>query len=129
MRVTLTSLAILLISLGCKTVEPVFELRNAQVPRSVGSAEQVSEAIQRAGFQLGWRITEVRPGRLEGALDVRDHHVIVDIPYSATRYSILYRESLNMLYDDKRKTIHNKYDNWIRNLNKQIRAEWGEMAH
>ncbi len=124
MQSYLSSAMILLIFLGCRTVDPVFNLRDAPVPASVGSAQQVAAAIKRAGYQLGWRINEVDKGRLEGVLELRSHRVVVDIPYSATEYSILYRESLNMQFNKKENTIHNKYDSWILNLNKHIRAQW-----
>ena len=120
MRFHLAPAAILSILLGCVSVEPVFDLRNAVVPAYIRSAEQVKAAIEQAGYKLGWRIYQVEEGRLEGVLEVRTHHIVVDIRYSAKKYSILYHDSLNMHYNESAQTIHNKYDNWIRNLDKQI---------
>ena len=48
------------------------------------------------------------------------HYVKVEIPFSETDYSILYRDSEEMDYDEERQRIHRKYNGWVNNLRLMI---------
>ena len=87
------------------------------------TADQVKLAIQRAGATLGWQIKEVQPFLLEGTLNLRSHMAQVNIPYSAERYSIVYKDSKNLNYDGK--NIHSNYNSWVQNLDRAIKAQMG----
>jgi hypothetical protein len=105
---------------GCAV--PVYNVKDAPVARKL-TADQVRLAIMRAGATLGWQIREVKPFLLEGTLYLRSHMAKVDIPYSAQSYSILYKESANLLYDGT--NIHKNYNGWIKNLDNMIKAQLG----
>ena len=107
---------------GCAL--PIYNVEDAPVTRKL-SADQVKIAILRAGTTLGWRMQEVRPHEIEGTLYLRRHMAKVDIPYSAERYSILYKDSQNLLYDGQ--NIHKNYNGWIKNLDAAIRTQIGLM--
>jgi hypothetical protein len=51
------------------------------------------------------------------------HYVEVDITYSQTSYSITYRNSREMKYNEEKGTIHKKYNQWINLLSNAIQAE------
>lgn len=103
-----------------KRMDPLYEPKNAPVMAGKEvTAEQVKQAFFKVAGQIqGWSFEAKGEDRLIGTLQVRTHKVVVEIPYSAKEYSILYVESENMLYDPETRTIHNKYDNWIKNLEK-----------
>jgi hypothetical protein len=45
----------------------------------------------------------------------------VDVRYTATTYSITYKDSTNLNYRDGQ--IHKNYNGWIENLDRDIRNE------
>jgi hypothetical protein len=111
---------------GCR-VAPVQDIVDAPVVEPGSgpklTADQVKLAIQRAGASLGWQIREVQPFLLEGTLDLRSHMAQVNIPYSAERYSIVYKDSKNLNYDGK--NIHSNYNSWVQNLDRAIKVQMG----
>lgn len=111
---------------GCRTA-PVMDVVDAPVIEPAGgpklTADQVKLAIQRAGATLGWQIKEVQPYLLEGTLHLRTHMAKVNIPYSAERYSIVYKDSQNLQYDGT--NIHSNYNGWVQNLDKAIKVQMG----
>lgn len=111
---------------GCR-MAPVMDVVDAPVVEPVGgqkpTADQVKIAIERAGATLGWQIKEVQPFLLQGTLVLRDHVAEVNIPYSAQRYSIVYKDSKNLQYDGK--NIHSNYNGWVQNLDKAIKVQMG----
>ncbi len=121
-----TTLAIAIITLtlaGCPHQAPVYNVNNATVVANVNnlSSEQVRMAIIRAGGGLGWVIKEVRPGELQGTLNLRKHVAKVSIPYNTKSYSIVYQDSVNLNYDGT--NIHSNYNGWIQNLHKAIQVQ------
>jgi hypothetical protein len=111
---------------GCR-IAPVMDIVDAPVVEPAGgpklTADQVKLAIQRAGATLSWQIKEVQPYLLEGTLHLRTHMAQVNIPYSAERYSIIYKNSENLQYDGK--NIHSNYNGWVENLDKAIKVQMG----
>jgi len=108
---------------GCPHQALVYNVRDAPVLANVDnySADDIRKAIIRAGAGLGWNITEVEPGRLEGTLYLRKHMAQVDIPYSKDSYGIEYKASDNLRYDGEK--IHSNYNGWIQNLDKAIKTQ------
>lgn len=111
---------------GCR-MAPVMDIVDAPVVEPSGgqklTAEQVKIAIQRAGATLGWQIKEVQPFLMEGTITLRNHMAQVNIPYSAQRYSIVYKDSRDLNYDGK--NIHSNYNGWVQNLDKGIKVQMG----
>jgi hypothetical protein len=62
----------------------------------------------------------IEPGHIIGTLLIRSHTAIVDIYYTTTSFSIVYKDSTNLKYDANNKTIHHNYNNWIHNLERAI---------
>ena len=83
--------------------------------------DQVSDAIVRAGTNLGWSMYEEVPGHIVGTLTVRDHQAVVDIFYNTETFSIGYKDSANLLYTGS--TIHRNYNRWVMNLERAIQNE------
>lgn len=120
-RIFATLMVVILLG-ACRTVS-VYDVRDAAVVSNVASVskEDVRKAIIRAGSALGWQIQENGPNALVGTLKLREHIAVVDIPYSAKQYSIVYKSSTNLNYDGA--TIHSNYNGWIQNLQKGINSQ------
>lgn len=121
-----TSVAVLVMAVvvaGC-TSAPIMNVDNAAVSAASGkplTQDQVRGAIIRAGTALGWQMKDEGPNKLIGTLMLRTHTAVVEIPYSATDFSIKYRSSVNL--DESGGKIHKNYNGWIQNLNRGINAQ------
>ena len=129
-RKLISTLAIAVVTLalaGCPHQAPVYNVNNATVVANVDnvSSEQVRKAIIRAGGGLGWIITDVKPGELEGTLHLRSHTAKVSIPYSTKSYSIIYKDSVDLDYNEG--TIHSNYNGWIENLHRAIQVQLSQL--
>jgi hypothetical protein len=80
----------------------------------------VEKAILRAGAARGWQMRKVRSGHIVATLNIRRHMAQVDITYNKKTYNIQYKDSHELKYDGS--TIHNQYNAWIKNLDKDIRV-------
>lgn len=118
---------VLLILVGCRT-SPIMDIKDAAVPAAVGqklTMDEVAKGIVAAGAKHGWAMKIESPGHIVGTLLIRSHMAVVDIPYSESSYSILYKDSSNLKYDADGKTIHANYSGWVRNLHVAIQREFG----
>jgi polysaccharide deacetylase 2 family uncharacterized protein YibQ len=122
MKTRIISLFLMLAAIAAQAGEAVYEPKNVAI--NIGkevTADQVKQAFMAAPGEInGWAFEEKEAGKLHGTLHVRKHTVEVDIPYSAKEYSILYVKSENMKYDAEKKTIHSKYETWIKNLERVL---------
>jgi glyceraldehyde-3-phosphate dehydrogenase/erythrose-4-phosphate dehydrogenase len=109
---------------ACAVPVPIQNVDKATISSAADkalSADQVREAIFRAGNGLGWIVKEAGPGKLVGTLVLRTHMAVVDIAYSPTHYSITYSSSVNLKEGGGK--IHPNYNGWIQNLTRAIDAQ------
>ena len=103
---------------------PVQNIMQAPIPPGPAvNVDNVQKAIVRAGVTLGWQMTPRAPGHIEGVLNIRKHQAVVDITFDDKQYTVMYRTSTNLDYDEKNRTIHSNYNGWIKNLQKGILAQ------
>jgi hypothetical protein len=125
----LPALVVIMIGLalaGCARTMPVYNVSAAPVVTSSGkhlSANQVHGAIigalnDKVIFGAGWVVRQDDPGEIVAEVLVRTHRAEVEIDYSSTQYSILYKDSENLLYDGS--SIHRNYNKWVQLLEKKI---------
>ena len=118
-----TAIAVVLVIAGCGSV-PIMNVKDAAVTSSSGKAmsnTEVRSSILRAGAALGWQMKDEGPNMLVGALILRDHTAVVEIPYSPSTYSIKYRSSVNL--KESGGNIHKNYNGWVQNLTRGINAQ------
>lgn len=123
MTVKYLLLAVAFVVLAGCTVVPIRNINDA--PATAGSgkaltADQVRNAIVGAGNGLGWTMTPAAPGLVTGRIALRGHTAQIDVRYTATTYSITYKDSTNLDFKDGQ--IHKNYNGWIENLNRDIRG-------
>jgi len=93
--------------------------------------EQISKAIKvGVTSRTGWLVTREEPGQIEATLNVRQHMLKVNIPYSTTSVAIKYVDSKNLDYSEKNgaRVIHPKWGNWTRNILSDIQRELNLLA-
>ena len=95
--------------------QPVAGSRNQTL-----TSAQVKKVILDACQKRGWVARELSPGRISATLDNRSHRAQIEITFNGSRYSILYKDSLNLKYDPSNNTIHNQYNNWVDYLRQDI---------
>lgn len=110
---------------------PIVNHENVQVVRASGktSAADVEKAIRAAAVATGrkWAVTQPRPGMLVATYSVRTHTVVTEIQYSASTYSVRYKDSINMKYvpGEGAGSIHPFYNQWVDEFMQAIRVELG----
>ena len=103
---------------------PIYNVTGAPIPPNpAATMENIGKAVLRAGLTLGWQMTPKGPGAVEGVLVLRTHRAVVDITYDVKTFNIAYKDSINLDYREKDKTIHSNYNGWIQNLEKGVRAQ------
>ncbi|MDL2306844.1 hypothetical protein LJC48_02270 [Desulfovibrio sp. OttesenSCG-928-C06] len=117
-RAALVVLAVLLFG-GCAKNTPIYNIQDSPVPYTI-SLESMESCILDAGKLQGWKMTQIKPGLIEGVNRIAGgrHVAEVSIPYTATHYSILYKSSVNLKESNGR--IHRTYNSLVRKLETSI---------
>ena len=116
--------------MGGATPIPLADPEPISVPAGL-NIEQVSKAIKVAvASRPGWAITKEDNGQFEVTLNVRQHMLKVNVPYSTSSVAIKYVDSQNLDYSEKKgvKVIHPKWVNWTRNLASDIQRELNVLS-
>ena len=99
-----------------------------QVPAGA-SAEDVKKAVRKAFFDKDWEVREIAPGHLQGkhTKSGKDkmHVAVVDVRFDAKSVRIGYKDSQELNYNKESGVIHKTYNRWVKNLEKNIRANLG----
>lgn len=84
--------------------------------------EQVRKVILQAASQRHWTASERDKNRIRLSYARGSHSAIVDVAYTAKKYSILYVDSANLNYDTKDggPVIHPTYNSWVTSLKQGI---------
>ena len=137
------TLAILLLFFGCKTVPIVARppitippgLTQAQVESSImmsvfgirlaarTDSKDSSSSRQPRYVQIRpshWHFENQRPGVITASIAPRSHYLRVDIVYNARTVEVVITDARNMKYNGSR--IHRKANQWIANLENEIRS-------
>ena len=131
MKVICTIIATCIIAIaicGCNTSHQIMNLEDYSVPSlddgSPQSIELVKIAILKACRGSGWSSSVVREGLIEADLMVRQHRASVEIPFTGSHYSILYKDSQGLEYRENGE-IHRNYNRWVVRLSTNIQRELG----
>ena len=139
----LLSLATLLIY-GCSSrIEPIQNVYDEPATRELTLAEMAT-AIESGATRAGWRTKSIADDQTLAMYELRNHRVIVTIDFSPDKFSIVYRNSLNMKVICSGRTfasdyvvttgedpcpghampeyIHKSYNEWVNELDASIRS-------
>ncbi len=89
------------------------------------TAEEIKRAFTVGGARRGWTATDAGPDKTILTLVVRTHTLVMELTYEPGKYSLKYKDSINLDFKDEagRRTIHRSYINWNTNLMNDARAE------
>jgi len=82
--------------------------------------EDVTTAILEAGAYHGWKMTVEKPGHIVATLEHKNLMAQLDIRYTTGKFSIIRKDSRNFHFEPGKKTIHKRFNRWIRILEKEI---------
>ncbi len=108
---------------------PIINHQDVAINRPSGkplSAEEVKQAIMAAAVAgpRKWQISEPGADRMVATYHVRTHTIVTEIRYSPERFSVVYRDSVNMKYapgqGQDAGVIHPFYNQWVRELTDAI---------
>ncbi|WP_424246121.1 hypothetical protein Dip510_001035 [Elusimicrobium posterum] len=115
-KVTVLLFACALFAVACRSSQ----VMNTSSLVSGKTASQVEKAIFKGCAERGWQCAKTSDGVVTGILKVRHHVAEIEIPYSANKYEIIYKDSANLDYSAKGNKIHSQYNNWASNLDRSI---------
>ena len=115
---------------SARTPEPVVNLADQAVVPSSGkalTAQEVKQLISKVAQDKKWIVTPKQDGKLNASLSWNNnkHTIVVDIACEADRYSVTYKDSVNMNYmvRDGVPVIHPFYNRHVNVLRDAIRVE------
>lgn len=133
MKSNLKSLIFLALFLGASTqawaASPILNFEDEAIPvkldGSARSIEEVGQAIVAGCKVKGWAPVVVDDTTLKCSILVRGrHYAEVSIPYTESKYSILYSDSRVLDYDAERQRIHRNYNKWVILLQRAIQQQF-----
>ena len=110
---------------GCMRTLPIHNVENQAVTYNL-PLNEVEKAILKGGLEKGWEMTVTEPGKIEANIIVRKHTAKIVISYSEKAYSIIYKDSTNLLYGSGK--IHKSYNKWITYLDQRIQINLLEAS-
>lgn len=126
--VLLPFLALITLPAQAARTAPIYTPEPIQVPAGK-NAEAVKKAVRKALFDKNWEAREIGPGHIQGkhtkSGKKESYTAIVDIKFDAKTVRLSYKGSENLDYNQAERTIHKTYNNWMRYLEKNIRANLG----
>ncbi|SHL26088.1 hypothetical protein [Phytopseudomonas punonensis] len=114
-------LALLLLGITACTSKPVLNISSSVPPAAAKSQDDMRRAILTALQRRQWTIERADKGQILASITRRSHEAQISIPYTASSYSIRYRDSHNLGYSDGK--IHRNYNKWVLNLDRSIQQE------
>ncbi|MBQ7617352.1 MAG: hypothetical protein IJS50_00615 [Desulfovibrio sp.] len=126
-------LIFLIITTACRpgrTIIPVHEDFTGSYNKATN--QFMRHVIFEACAERGWVPYQKGADLIEAKLIVRAKHtIVVSIPYTATSYSINYKNSINMEYNVNNlgvEVIHPNYNNWVNHLRLAINKKYATLA-
>lgn len=117
----LALLALLVLGITACTAKPVVNIENSAPPAVLKGQDDMRRAILTALQRRQWTVERADQGQILALITRRSHQAQITIPYTASTYSIRYRDSHNLDY--RKGKIHRNYNKWIQNLDRSIQQE------
>jgi len=126
------SITILLAMSSVAIAAKVENLIDVQVPANIDgsspSVEDVKKAILAGCKKKRWAPVIDEDGNITCSITVRSrHYAEVEIPYSAKDFSILYKSSRGLEYNEANQKIHRNYNKWVILLSQAIQQQFSQQ--
>ena len=114
----------------CYAADPIQNFLEIPIPANLDgsspNAEEVKTAIIKGCRARGWTPVVNGANSIIASILVRSkHYAEVEIVFTGKTYSIKYRSSRDLDYDEKDQTIHRNYNKWVVMLSATIQREFG----
>ena len=111
------------------TSKPILNIEDEAIPAkfdgSTRSLEEVRDAIAEGCRAKGWNPVIDSEKQINCSILVRGkHYAEVNIPFTESKYSILYSNSRVLEYDPDRQLIHRNYNKWVILLSGAIQKQF-----
>jgi len=127
MNVSKTVLTVVLsatcgVALAAKPIQNLIDIPvPAKIDGSSPSTEDVRSAIVAGCKERRWVPILDENNNISCSILVRSRHFAeVEIPYTGDTYSIIYKDSRELDYNEKKQRIHRNYNKWVLNLSDSI---------
>lgn len=108
--------------------DPLYTPEPIQVPAGK-SGDDVKKAVKKALFDKGWDSRDVGSGHVQAKYTKtgkrESHTAVIDVKFDSKTVRIGYRDSENLNYNKEKGTVHGTYNRWVRNVEKNVRANLG----
>ncbi len=95
-----------------------------RVDGSPREAEEVQAAIISACRNRGWVPRLEGESQVNCSIDVRGRHSAqIEIPFTASTFSILHGGSEGLDYNERKQSIHRNYNRWVANLALEVQRQ------
>jgi len=113
---------------GCSTAAPVMSISQTVNTQQAGDSMRTQIAIYEALQGRGWQLQSDDGSKIIARYNKQDRHTaVIQIDYSAYRYSIKHVSSQGLNYNVKRNSIHRNFNRWIKNLEMDINSKLSFM--
>lgn len=107
------------LTVQCRGLLPVQNIEHQALP--IHDLQKIEQAIIAGGMSAkGWQVSKEKDGLFIGTFTLKTHQATVEILYNSDEYSILYKDSKNLRYDEKKNLIHPRYNKMVANLAQSI---------
>jgi len=115
------------VALAAKPIQNLIDIPvPANIDGSSPSTEEVRSAIVAGCKERRWIPILDENNNISCSILVRSKHFAeVDIPHTADTFSIIYKDSRELDYNEKKQRIHRNYNKWVLNLSDSIQRQFG----
>ncbi|MDR3049971.1 MAG: hypothetical protein LBV16_09120 [Elusimicrobiota bacterium] len=103
-----------------KTYRETFYIKDVSIVR---------KALLEACAQRKWEASEIHDGQIEAVLKSSKYSLTVSIVYNNNGYSISYKDSDGLRYNEQKNVIHSSYIRWLENLIRDANANINAMRN
>lgn len=129
LNISIMALIMGLVLIGCGQAPTVQNIDNSNYFEKNKAKTEIAKAIKRGASSKGWRTKVVKDGLIEANILVRSKYFVsVNIPYTSKGYKVKYKNTRNLKYDPKTKTIHGSYNKWTKLLSDRINYELANIG-
>ncbi len=121
---SVAALGLLATSAAWSRSAPVQTIKSPVLSKTV-TVQEVRGAILRAALSKNWQVVEETDQKITLKYVKKVHVAVCDVTYSEKEYTITINPMTTLLRGDNE--VHPKYNQWIRNLDKQIQRQLLKM--
>ncbi|MBI1358814.1 MAG: hypothetical protein GC155_00855 [Alphaproteobacteria bacterium] len=112
---------------GLGALQPAYAARTAEIVNVENeklpvatTAAKVEQAVLQSLSNRGWTILNRAPGKVDAQYARRDFSATITVTWTASAFSVMYKDSTGLSYDEGKHKIHTNYNRWVENLRTDV---------